>query len=213
MTNETPETSRPDPAAAAVWVGTFQTLASRIAHDLRNALNAVAVNLEVVRGRSARGADASAIAPFAATAATQYEAATAAAEALLALARPHSGDVDVADIVGQLGRLIGVRSAGSVVLRDGARGAARTSAPGDVTRAIVARSVLSALDVGDSVACETAVDGGIFLRVTAALHVPPPDSELVAVASAHGVRFASQGNVLEIQFPAAGERATPSAPA
>jgi hypothetical protein len=172
----------------------------------------VAVNLEVVRGRSARGADASAIAPFAATAATQYEAASTAAEALLALARPHSGDVDVAEIVGQLGRLIGVRSAGSVVLDDAAKGAARTSAPGDVTRAVVARSVLGALDVGDSVACETTVDGGIFLRVTAALHVPP-DSELVAIASVYGVRFASQGNVLEIRFPAAGARATPSAPA
>ena len=213
MTDEPLDSARPDPVAAALWVGTFQALASRIAHDLRNALNAVAVNLEVVRGRAARGADATAIAPFAATAATQYEAATAAAEALLTLARPQTGDADLADIVGQLGRLIGVRSATSVVLDDRAKGAARTSAPGDVTRAVVARSVLSALDVGDSAASETRVDGGIFLRVTAALQVAPPDAELVAVASVYGVRFASHGNVVEIRFPAAGARATPAVPA
>lgn len=200
-------------AAAALWVGTFQTLAGRIAHDLRNALNAVAVNLEVVRGRSARGAEPSAIAPFAATAATQYESASAAAESLLWLARSQTGDADVAETVTQLGRLVGVRNGGSLGYAGPPPGGARVAAPWDVVRAVVARSVLSALDVGDTIACETTVNGGIFLRVTAASHLPPPDPELVAVASAYGVRFTSQGNGLEVRFPAAGARATPSAPA
>ena len=199
-------------AVAALWLGAFQTLANRIAHDLRNTLNAVAVNVEVVRGRSARGAEASAIAPFAATAAAQYEAASAAAEALLGFARPQSGDADVAEVVGQLRRLIGVRGTDAMAVTDSTRGAGRTRAPADFVRAVVARSVLAALDVGDNIACETTVDGDIFLRVTAASHVPSPDSELVAVASAYDVRFASQGNVLEVRFPAAGARATPLAP-
>jgi signal transduction histidine kinase len=188
-------------------------LATRIAHDLRNALNAVAVNLEVVRGRSARGAESSAVAPFASTAVAQYEAAAAAAEALLALARPETGDSDVAAIVGHLARLIGVRRESAIRVADDSGGSARTSAPSHLVRAVVARSVLSALDLGDSVACETTVGGGIFLRVTGASHAALPDSELVAVASAYGVRFASRGNVLEIQFPVAGARATPSGPA
>ena len=200
-------------ATAALWVGTFQALANRVAHDLRNALNGVAVNLEVVRGRSARGAEVSAIAPFAATAAAQFEAASAAAEALLALARPLSGNPDVADTAAQLGRLLGLRSSGPLAITDATRGRGGTPVPGDLVRAVVARSVLNALDVGDEVACETTVDGDIFLRVTAALHVPPPDPELVAAASAYGVRFVSQGNVLEVRFPAAGARATPSVPA
>lgn len=202
-----------DAVAAAVWVRTFETLANRIAHDLRNALNAVAVNLEVVRARSARGAESGAIAPFAATAAGQYEAASSAAEALLALARPQPGDADVAAIVGHLGRLIGVRNDTALRVTDTAGGRARTPVPGDIVRAVVARSVLGALDVGDSVACETTVDGDIFLRVTGASHVASPDPELVAVASAYGIRFASQGNTLEVRFPVAGARAIPSAPA
>jgi hypothetical protein len=42
------------------------------------------------------------------------------------------------------------------------------------------------------------------------MHVPPlPDPELVAVASSHGVRFASRGLTLDLRFPALDSRATP----
>ena len=48
----------------------------QLAHDVRNALNGVAVNLEVARSRSQRGADVSEVAPFLDTAAQQLEIAT-----------------------------------------------------------------------------------------------------------------------------------------
>lgn len=48
----------------------------KLAHDVRNALNGVAVNLEVARSRVSRGADASQVSPFLETAAQQLEAAT-----------------------------------------------------------------------------------------------------------------------------------------
>ena len=54
---------------SALWLVTLQRLTDRTAHDIRNALNGVAVNLEVVRSRAARGADGSAIASFATAAA------------------------------------------------------------------------------------------------------------------------------------------------
>lgn len=47
-----------------------------LAHDVRNALNGVSVNLEVARSRAARGSDISQIAPFLETAAQQLDAAT-----------------------------------------------------------------------------------------------------------------------------------------
>src|SRR4051812_21248311 len=76
MSGGPPDDSEPpDGKSAALWADTLQSLANVVAHDLRNALNAVAVNLEVVRSRSARGAEASAIAPFAATAANNFETA------------------------------------------------------------------------------------------------------------------------------------------
>jgi hypothetical protein len=203
-----------DPARAeAAWASAFQAVAEHVAHHFRNALNGVAVNLEVVRGRSARGADASAIAPFAATAASQFEAAAAAAEALLGFARPEPGETDVAAVTKRLSRLFSVRGGSSIAVTDQSSGRARTPVPGDVVRAAVARSVLAAIGSGngsgDAVACEIGVGDDIFLRVTGAMHVPPPlDPELIAVASAHGVRFASRGHTLELRFPALDSRAT-----
>jgi len=198
------------PALAALWATTLQAVANHVAHDFRNALNGVAVNLEVVRGRSARGAEASTIAPFAATAAAQFETASAAAEAMLAFARAEPGDADVSAIAVRLSRLVALRGASMLTVTDGASGRARTSVPGEIVRTVVARSVLSALGTGDSVACEITVGDDIFLHVTGASHVPPPpDSELLAVASDYGVRFASRGHTLEVRFPAAHARVTP----
>jgi hypothetical protein len=48
----------------------------KLAHDVRNALNGVAVNLEVARSRAARGADVAQVAPFIETAVQQLDAAT-----------------------------------------------------------------------------------------------------------------------------------------
>jgi hypothetical protein len=47
----------------------------QLAHDVRNALNGVAVNLEVARGRAGRGVDIADVAPFLETAAQQLEVA------------------------------------------------------------------------------------------------------------------------------------------
>ncbi|MEO6778600.1 MAG: hypothetical protein ABI194_04035 [Gemmatimonadaceae bacterium] len=47
----------------------------RLAHDVRNALNGIAVNLEVARSRALRGVDVAEIAPFIETASQQLDAA------------------------------------------------------------------------------------------------------------------------------------------
>jgi hypothetical protein len=205
-------------SGSALWAEAFQVLANHVAHDFRNALNGVAVNLEVVRGRSARGAEAAAIAPFAATAAAQFELATAGAEALLGFARPEPAPADVAAVVTRLSRLLALRGAGGgggggVHINDESDGRARTSAPVELVRAAVARSVLAALADGDAIVCEIGVDDGIFLRVTGATGVPPlPDPEIVAIALAHGVRIVVSEEFLELRFPAVDPRATPHVP-
>jgi hypothetical protein len=210
-------TAPPSPASpppgAAVWASALEALATYVAHDVRNALNGVAVNLEVVRGRAARGADASSITPFAAAAATQFERASAAVEALLAFARPEPGDVDVHGLVARLARLTGVHGTQPVEIVGPPMGGSRTVAPPDIVRAAVARGVLSALREGRA-ACEITVDDGIFLRVTgadgASLSLDP---ELTALASAHGIRVAASGHTLELRFPVLGTDVTPYAPA
>jgi signal transduction histidine kinase len=192
----------PQVASAALWAAALQSVADLVAHDLRNALNAVAVNLEVVRSRSSRGADASGIAPFATTAASQFEAAATAAEALLSLVRPESSDkVDVASLFARLATILGVGGRRTLRVDDRSRGQAIADAPADMVRAAVARSVLSALSVEDAVACEITADDGIFVRVTGATRVPPlPDPELVELALTWGIEFASRGHTLELRF-------------
>lgn len=201
--------SRRGGATGRLWPDALEALASHVAHDLRNALNAVAVNLEVVRSRSARGADASAIAPFAATAASQFEVASGAVEALVSFTRPEPAPADVAAIVSRLGRLLSLKEGAAVQMTDRAAGRARTAAPPDIVRASVARSVLAALGAGAAIACEIGVDDDIFLHVTSASHTPPPDSELVAIAAAHGVRIAARERALELRFPAVDLSDTP----
>jgi hypothetical protein len=198
----------------AVWAETFQALANHVAHDFRNALNGVAVNLEVVRARSSRGASAAAIAPFAATAASQFEAVTAGAEALLAFARPESAPPDVAAIITRLSHLTALKAESRLRVNDSSEGRARTSAPAAVVRALVARSVLNALAKDDTISCEIAVDDGIFVHVTGAgaLDPSPPDPELVAIALTHGVQIVAQAQSLELRFPIVSPRATPHAP-
>jgi hypothetical protein len=47
----------------------------KLAHDVRNALNGAAVNLEVARSRAQRGIDVAQVAPYIDTAAQQLDAA------------------------------------------------------------------------------------------------------------------------------------------
>lgn len=74
----------------------------QLAHDVRNALNGVAVNLEVARSRAQRGVDVAEVAPFMETAAEQLELAT----------RLHKRYTDVAAALAlESGSLLGTRPA------------------------------------------------------------------------------------------------------
>lgn len=193
----------------------LQALVSLVAHDFRNALNAVAVNLDVVRGRLARGAEAPAIAPFAATAVAQFEAVSAAAEALLALSRSEPpGPADVATVTARVARLLTVRADGVARLTLPSSGPAPTSVPPEVVRALVAHSVLSALATGGAAACEITVADGILLRVSGAESASPVlDPGLVAVASSFAVAVATRDHAIELRFPSSGTDAIPDGPA
>src|SRR4030081_541630 len=79
-----------------LWLATLQRALGRASHDVRDALNGVSVNLEVVRGRAARpDARADAVAPYADAAAHQLDRLTSLIEAVLALGRAERHPVDV----------------------------------------------------------------------------------------------------------------------
>src|SRR5688500_1641808 len=145
------------------WLETLHELGRPAAHEIRNALNSVAVNLEVVRSRAARpGAAAADVARFADAAAEQLDALAALSDALLALVRPVAEPVDAAAVVARLATLLGAvaRADGGevtlVVSPDGA--AVRTAMRGEALRAVAAALLLAALERGRELTCE--LDGG-----------------------------------------------------
>ena len=67
-----PGTAAAGPEVAALWLATLQRAMGRASHDVKDALNGVVVNLEVIRGRAARPEmPAAAVAPFAEAAGQQ----------------------------------------------------------------------------------------------------------------------------------------------
>lgn len=91
----------------ARWLDTLQQVIDRAAHEVKDALNGVALNVEVVRSRSGKPDMAVAgVAPFAAAASDQLETLGRRVEALLFLVRPARTPVDVGVTLRHLGELL-----------------------------------------------------------------------------------------------------------
>jgi signal transduction histidine kinase len=199
-----------DPAAdvPALWLETLQRLVERAAHEIKGALNGVALNVEVVRSRSAKaGAATSAVAPYAAAAQQQLEALTALTEALLALARPARGRCDVAVLLGRFVDLATpiARSSGGE-LRVGPlpdAGDALTRVAPETVRLALGAAMLAALDApaqlsvdvraGDSVVVVLRRDGDAPVRMPA---------EIASVIADAGVRMEEQVDGIALTFAA-----------
>ncbi|HEX6630261.1 MAG TPA: hypothetical protein VF048_04185, partial [Gemmatimonadaceae bacterium] len=135
---------------SALWLATLQRITDRIAHDLRNTLNGVAVNVEVVRSRAARGGDAATIAPFASVAASQVEILSSRTDALIGLVRPAQPPVDIGGLVARLVMLLRASDGKGDIDLDVPMeaGGASSAASGDATRLAVGAALLAALERG-----------------------------------------------------------------
>lgn len=133
--------------ARVLWLAMVQRLMSRASHDVKDALNGVAVNLEVVRSRAEReGTPASAVAPFAGAAGQQLERLTSLLEALLAVARPERDPVDVGVALRRVATLCSASAAGGGVAVEGESGEdAVTGVAGEVVRLALAAPMLEAV--------------------------------------------------------------------
>jgi signal transduction histidine kinase len=206
-----------------LWLQTLQELAGRSAHEVKNALNGLAVNLEVVRSRAEReGTPASAVASFAAGAAEQLELLTGMAEALLVLARAGGNPTDVGALLRRLLALLGpVARADGGVLRvvepEGAAaltaGGLATRAPADAVRLALGAALLRVMAAGGdaSVAVRAEGDGrgGVVAELRAAgrgarTSVPRLSEHIVAAASEAGIRVEEMDNGMRLVFPPAG---------
>lgn len=92
-----------------LWLRTLQAVVDRAAHEIKDSLNGVSLNLEVVSSRSRRqGVAAADLSEFARAAGSQLETLIERTEALVFLARPHKqgSEVDVALTLRHLAALL-----------------------------------------------------------------------------------------------------------
>jgi signal transduction histidine kinase len=177
------------------WLEALQHLGRRIAHEIKNPLNAVAVNLEVVRSRCERGSmDASALLPFATAAAGELERVVRLVEALLAVARPTLPDVAaLAPPLVTLYDVIANAEGGSVEM-DRIEGDVGIDMAADEARAALAATLDSMIGPGVSVRVRvTRDDGHVTVRVAGPRTTPKVPRT---------VRLESEAAGLTLLFPA-----------
>jgi hypothetical protein len=201
---------------AALWLGVWQRIAGRSAHEVKNALNGVSVNLEVVRSRLARAAadpaaGASATATrFAEVASAQFELLAVLNDAMLGLARPARSPADVTQLLAPLVVLLDAiarAEGGSLIVGGLATGSAtHVAASPLLVRLLLAAALDAAVGRGRAVTCR--VETGREVRVRVAwdgLEPAPPLAPEIARAAAHGgVGFEAGAHAVTLTFvPAA----------
>jgi hypothetical protein len=199
--------------AGILWLAALQRALGRASHDVKDALNGVSVNLEVIRSRAARpDAPAAAVAQFADAATQQLERLTTLLDAVLALGRIERDPADVGITLRRVAALCGASSSAAdsaVTVHDNVLGDARTWVQGDAVRLALAAPLLDAV-VGKTggpraanVVCELTGDANaLVVRLCADRPVQLP-SDVVETLRAAGVRWSEAPNDLSLVFPRA----------
>lgn len=217
---DVPEATSGDTSLAGLWLGCHERVVAAAAHELNNALNGVAMNLEVVRLRARQGADAGALASFVAAAAEEHELTLALVSALLALGRsprPVPG-TDVAAVLGHAVAIFGpvLRHQGVTIEVSATERPARTGAPYRAVRLVVCTVIEGAAAALGSAGTrpEAEVAGGDLAGVLRCkldgtdgpnLVVSPGPAawtdEFRAALAGVGIRCTSGPDALRVAFP------------
>ena len=187
-----------------LWLATLQRLSAHVAHDLKGSLNAVSVNLEVVRSRSEKATLAGAdVHRFASNAADQMGVVIRATTSLLSLARGTRGPVEVSMVAKQvIGLLEDMNSAGASRFQLSIEGgmSAETAAPLNAVRLALAECLLAASAGSGQVSVR--VSGLPTPQVQITPGAPPalaPDT--VAALGQDGIRIDTDGHGISIKLP------------
>lgn len=196
-------------SAGELWLDALERLCGRAAHELKGALNGVAVNLEVVRSRCERPETlASAVGTYANSASDQLGIVIETAEALLALARSARTPVEVARIARHVHALLApaARSQGKRFDLSGPLdGLGATSAGASAARLSVAASAMAATDAWSHVVCRVPGDeSDAVLRLESRDAEPAAcciDGSIVDAVGRSGIRIQVDGSTISITFP------------
>lgn len=203
--------------AGLLWLATLQRALARASHDVKDSLNGVSVNLEVIRSRARRpDAAMSAVAPFAEAAGQQLERLTSLIEAVLALGRPERDPADVLVTLRRLAVVCGAASSNAdaaVELRESDEGMGNstiTRVRGDVVRLAISAPLLDAVAGTDRSARASAVlctIGGDATNVRVTIGAPGRRTTMPAAVAeclrAGGVSWTDGTQDLSLAFPRA----------
>lgn len=197
----------------ALWLSTLQRAMARASHDVKDALNGVSVNLEVVRSRADRpDAPAAAVAQFAEAAGQQLVRMTTLVEAVLALSRVERDPADVGVTARWIAVLCGASASSAdaaVELRvDGTGGSTVTRVRGDAVRLALAAPLLDAVAGSDrynrASPVQVALDGdgpSVLVTIGAAGRRVVMPAAVAAAVCAAGVRWTETEQHLTLAFP------------
>jgi nitrogen fixation/metabolism regulation signal transduction histidine kinase len=180
-------------------------VADRVAHEIKNPLNGLALNLEVVRSRSEReGVERSALSPYATAAASELEQTIPLVEALLSLARPSAFPVDLRTALRPLATLYGAiarAAGGSLRIRNDSE---QMFVAGDGTTVRVLLAELLDASVGE----KREVNGTVIRRgehVALSLNTPlarPIGRDVQRLGDACGMQLTHDHGETLLMFPA-----------
>lgn len=187
-----------------LWLQTLEEIVSRAAHEVKDSLNGVSLNVEVLRSRSAR-ASSTGLDAFATSASEQLELLTVRVEALLFLARPPRDPADVAVALKHLAALLipAAKADGKRLIVDGYGRSVPTTAGAQATRLALASGLLSLLQKGDSGRCQLEQHEDAVVRFShESAGTCSLDPAIGAVIAEHHIRSEQSGSDLVLRFPA-----------
>lgn len=201
-----------------LWLDVLQQVGARTAHELKGALNGVAVNLEVVRSRAAKpDVPAAAIGTFASSAGDQLDAVVDMTEALLSLARPAREPLNVLETVRSFASLLSpsARAEGGSLRVEASRELDGTigRTPGNVIRVVIGASLLAALASKGDIRCrvEAGEETVVSIECVDAEAPLALAGDVLSIAATAGIRVQQERNSFSLIFPraAAARQRTP----
>ena len=143
-----------------LWFATLQQVLGRAAHEVKDALNGVHLNLAAIKSRAGReGVKPRDFAIFATSASDQLETLTSRIESVLFLGREHRDPTEPADVALTLRHLAtllvpATKADGGRLEVEGQNGSAPTSAPPMATRLALGAALLGLTGEGGESRCQ-----------------------------------------------------------
>jgi hypothetical protein len=199
------------PLIDELWLATLQRITTRVAHEIKGALNGVAVNLEVVRSRAEKpDLSASALGRYATAATDQLGVVIAMTEAVLSLARPVAEPVEIAGLVRRFDALLAPAARTDdreLELVEPIDVVGATSAPGSGVRLAIGAALLAAIEQSTRVTCRGDTNSEPRLCIEALDGVELTiDQAVVSAAADVGIRIHAEKSGITIAFPAVAAR-------